>query len=224
MAVIGFCVSRPREGLVHPLLSGLLRQCWGAPAVGQGRFRCWAPSQGGFFSPAGGRGAQLGWGPLPGGNGSFLCKAAPGWLRGEKTALQQVNKYLAVGSMGWWFFFPPPFKTPPARGRKHRGCLLKGLVPGDEFKATAVLWGGGGRGEFPKHGAGSWPLPALGGPEPVPPGLGDGRGQWGTQELPWASCGSCPSAPCAYTFIIMEEDCPVSLMSKLSEICINQGI
>lgn len=164
------------------------------------------------------------WGPLPGGNGSFLCKAAPGWLRGEKTALQQVNKYLAVGSMGWWFFFPPPFKTPPARGRKHRGCLLKGLVPGDEFKATAVLWGGGGRGEFPKHGAGSWPLPARGGPEPVPPGLGDGRGQWGTQELPWASCGSCPSAPCAYTFIIMEEDCPVSLMSKLSEIRINQGI
>lgn len=152
MAVIGFCVSRPWEGLVHPLLSGLLRQCWGAPAVGQGRFRCWAPSQGGFFSPAGGRGAQLGWGPLPGGNGSFLCKAAPGWLRGEKTALQQVNKYLAVGSMGWWVFFPPPFKTPPARGRKHRGCLLKGLVPGDEFKATAVLWGGGGGGNFQNTG------------------------------------------------------------------------
>lgn len=85
----------------------LLGRCWRLPLVGRG---CWV-----LRAPPGGQrqlprphlgcvGAPKGcWGAVPGGNGSFLCRAAPGcW--GERENGSCASKQIPPRGLGWGFF------------------------------------------------------------------------------------------------------------------------
>lgn len=205
----------------------LLGRCWRLPLVGRG---CWV-----LRAPPGGQRQlprpHLGcvgapkrrWGAVPGGNGSFLCRAAPGcW--GERENGSCASKQIPPRGLGWGFFllfffcfFIFPFET-PARGRKQwcRGCLLKGLVPGAELKAYswAVLGGGGsksrggrpapgGRGYLGDPSSGNVPVPRLWERPTASPGRGEeGAGAPQAQRVhvyptstPFCGAGGLPGAP-----------------------------